>query len=173
VTASRSSGGTRTHTSSVNSRAQCRFATLEYEPSVGIEPTPAAYETAARPSCCEGASSGRRESNPPGLRWQRSAAPSGLVRIVPPVGLEPTRCRLRIGCSAFELRRQCSGDASPSERAARMGATPWNRTRTSRSSAERADHLRKSGIARRFGAASLSSYSVVMPRQHRVAVVPL
>lgn len=58
----RSSGRSRTCTSSVNSRAQCHLATLECwclpreaEPSVGIEPTPAAYEAAARPSCCEGA----------------------------------------------------------------------------------------------------------------------
>ena len=32
--------------------------------------------------------------------------------------------------------------------AARVSATPWNRTRTSRASAERADHLRKSGISK-------------------------
>lgn len=31
---------------------------------------------------------------------------------MPPVGLEPTRCRVRTGCSALELRRQCRGEAS-------------------------------------------------------------
>ncbi len=52
--------------------------------------------------------SGRQGSNLPGLRRERSAAPSGLVRIVPPVGLEPTHCRVRTGCSTLELRRQGS-----------------------------------------------------------------
>src|SRR5882672_1521868 len=33
-------------------------------------------------------------------------------RFVPPIGLEPTHCRLRVGCSTFELRRQCCGEAS-------------------------------------------------------------
>jgi hypothetical protein len=37
----------------------------------------------------------------------RQAASSALV---PPVGLEPTHFRVRTGCSAFELRRQCRGD---------------------------------------------------------------
>lgn len=79
------------------------------EPSVGIEPTPAAYEAATRPSCYEGTRwSGRQGSNLPGLRRERSAAPSGLVRIVPPVGLEPTHFRVRTGCSALELRRHGS-----------------------------------------------------------------
>ncbi len=52
--------------------------------------------------------SGRQGSNLPGLRRERSAAPSGLVRIVPPAGLEPTHCRVRTGCSTLELRRQGS-----------------------------------------------------------------
>lgn len=52
--------------------------------------------------------SGRQGSNLPGLRRERSAAPSGLVRIVPPVGLEPTHFRVRTGCSALELRRHGS-----------------------------------------------------------------
>ena len=58
--------------------------------------------------------SGRQGSNLPGLRRERSAAPSGLVRIVPPVGLEPTHCRVRTGCSTLELRRQGSrGTGTP------------------------------------------------------------
>ena len=62
--------------------------------------------------------SGRQGSNLPGLRRERSAAPSGLVRIVPPVGLEPTHFRVRTGCSALELRRQGSRGL---ERLARRG----------------------------------------------------
>ena len=87
-------------------RAHLRSDQRMVEPSVGIEPTPAAYEAATRPSCYKGIWwSGRQGSNLPGLRRERSAAPSGLVRIVPPVGLEPTRFRVRTGCSALELRR--------------------------------------------------------------------
>jgi hypothetical protein len=44
-----------------------------------------------------------------GIEVPRQAASSAVV---PPVGLEPTHFRVRIGCSALELRRQCSGDAS-------------------------------------------------------------
>ena len=56
--------------------------------------------------------------------------------IVPPVGLEPTSLRVRTACSALELQGR-----------KQLSATPWNRTRTSRASTERADHLRKSGIS--------------------------
>ena len=223
------------------------LAGVRPEPSVGIEPTPAAYEDAARPSCCEGEhrSSGRRESNPLGLRWQRSAAPCGVirvrsrresnpadptstreararresarvnnpapasaggrraaqaserssrrelnplglrwqrsaapcgvirVRVVPPAGVAPAPCRLRIDCSPFELRRQCSGDTScrrtpcdtchPLEsnqnlpgfgRARRPSTQEW--------------HVRGARLRLAFRRIRLS-----LPRRHRVADVPL
>lgn len=89
--------------------------------------------------------SGRRDSNPSDLPWQESAAPSGLVReYVPPAGLAPATSRVRVGHSTLSY----GGNAAATR------ATPWNRTRTSRSSAERADLLRKSGVARRYGNAS-------------------
>ena len=105
--------------------------------------------------------SGRRDSNPSGLRWHRSAAPSGLVRAR---ALGWTRTNTLPG----KNRQLCIG-ATKARR-----ATPRNRTRTSRFSAERADLLRKSGIAKReITPRSIVGYSVVTPRQHRVAVVPL
>ncbi len=52
------------------------------------------------------------------------------------VGIEPTSCGLRNHCKASICYQ-------PDET---HGPTLWNRTRTSRSSAERADHLRKSGM---------------------------
>jgi hypothetical protein len=39
---------------------------------------------------------------------RQSASPA----LVPPVGLEPTHFRVRTGCSAFELRRQCRSDVA-------------------------------------------------------------
>ena len=67
---------------------------------------------------------------------------------VPPVGLEPTRVRVRTGCSALELRRQCSGEASCRNDAARPQRETWRTPRCRR-------------------------YSVVTPCPHRVAGVPL
>lgn len=84
--------------------------------------------------------SGRRDSNPPRLRWERSAAPSGFVRVVPPAGLEPARVRVRTGCSTFELRRRCPQRYIPPGPAAeaegrdarttpRVALSPWKTLR--------------------------------------------
>ena len=56
--------------------------------------------------------SGREDSNlrlPPskgGTLTRLRYAPFEPVWVVPPVGIEPTRCRLRVGCSTAELRRR-------------------------------------------------------------------
>ncbi len=103
-------------------------------------------------------------------------------------GFEPAWSSLATKCRAERPRPRCRNSLVPrldlnqhnaaakrhvENDAARSCATPWNRTRTSRASAERADLLRKSGIARRGHTSRYRRYSVVTPRPHRVAGVPL
>jgi hypothetical protein len=69
------------------------------EPSVGIEPTPAAYETATRPSCCEGTYSSGNRNAAAKRHSENDAARSGATP-----GIEPEPPGLRPSAQTFHAR---------------------------------------------------------------------
>jgi hypothetical protein len=126
------------------------------EPLVGIEPTPAAYETVARPSSQRGVTSRWWELNPTTLVWRTSVSPQHFTCLAVSGETWFADHRRRGARSMVQawvewelnprfvgVRTRCN--ASVCYRPGRP--TLWNRTRTSRASAERADQLRKSGMA--------------------------
>ncbi len=123
------------------------------EQEAGIEPATPVRRTGVSPQhfTCGGVLDDAEVDEPPDEhRRDRTRSSRTVARIVGRVGIEPTSGRIKnplqgqhlLPTQAADVRTHADGEHGP---------TPWNRTRTSRASARRADQLRKSGMCPRSG----------------------
>ena len=155
--------------SGVRDRVPCQLEEHDVVRAAGIEP--AISGTSGRRSAAElrAHRAGCENLTRLGQLGRLPPHQSALPAIVPPVGLEPTHFRVRTGCSALELRRQCRGD----RRMRRRGTCHPLESNQNLSGFSRARRPTTQEWLLEASVRLVLSDSVVMPRPHRVAGVPL